>query len=60
MASGLVAPQGDWPFAPFQSTPHREIDAMKGIAAAYKARNLHDFEKVRDEYKDGLHHNAEH
>eukprot|EP00667_Euglena_gracilis_P009477 EG_transcript_9638 len=32
----------------------REIDAMKGIAAAYKARNLHDFEKVRDEYKDEL------
>ena len=27
---------------------------MKGVAAAYKARNLHDFERVREEYKDGM------
>lgn len=31
----------------------REIEAMKGIAAAHKSRDLHEFEKVRDEYKDG-------
>jgi len=32
----------------------REIEAMKGIAAAHKSRDLHEFEKVRDEYKDEL------
>jgi 26S proteasome regulatory subunit N6 len=32
----------------------REIDAMKGVAAAYKARDLHEFEKVREEHKAEL------
>eukprot|EP00906_Rhabdomonas_costata_P029888 RCo042223 len=32
----------------------REIDAMKAIAAAYKARNLHEFERVRAEYDHEL------
>ena len=39
-------------FCPFLC--YREIDAMKGVAAAYKARDLHEFEKVREEHKAGV------